>query len=426
MRHPGRHVGRRKVWRLWSLALVICALLTPLAPAKAEKLGAPPTIWPEVLTLDEAARFLRLDVRELETLALRKAIPARRINSLWRFNRDALLAWLNGEWSLITTAVPSNDGDLSSETRATPTVPDNTAPLVANVMSQTVETETKRRRIDASTESSELGFEESIGEAPRRPTADEVFIRGQRVLLAPGQTILDVGLFYTENNSRQLALVSGGVGLATNEAKTFTTHLLGRYGLFDETEIFASMNFHYQQNDVIFGTQELSSSSRSELGGLRLGLRRTLFHEGLGTPDVIATIDTHIPVGDTSYALGGGLALVKSFDPAVLFANINYRHTFSRDFADVSRLEPKERVDATLSYAFALNDTLTLSTAFSGLFIGETTFDNATLRQQELFSLRFGLTSWLAEGLYIEPTVSFGLNGPGDRFAFGVTIPYTF
>ncbi len=47
-------------------------------------------------------------------------------------------------------------------------------------------------------------------------------------------------------------------------------------------------------------------------------------------------------------------------------------------------------------------------------------------REQELFSLQFGLTSWLAKGLYIEPTVSFGLNGPGDSFALGVTVPYTF
>ena len=110
----------------------------------------------------------------------------------------------------------------------------------------------------------------------------------------------------------------------------------------------------------------------------------------------------------------------------VLFANANYRHTFSRDFDDVTRLEARDRLDVTLGYAYALNDTLTLSTSLSGVFLGETDFDNATLRQRELFSLRFGLTSWLAKGLYIEPTVSFGLNGPGDNFALGVTVPYTF
>jgi hypothetical protein len=108
---------------------------------------------------------------------------------------------------------------------------------------------------------------------------------------------------------------------------------------------------------------------------------------------------------------------VKSVDPVVLFANTNYLHTFSQDFDDVTRLEAEDQVSATMGYAYALNDTITLSTSLSGLFLSETDFDNATLRQQELFSLQFGLTSWLAKGLYIEPTVSYGLNGPGDSFA---------
>ena len=111
---------------------------------------------------------------------------------------------------------------------------------------------------------------------------------------------------------------------------------------------------------------------------------------------------------------------------SVLFASANYRHTFSRDFADVTLLEAEDRADFTLGYALALNDTLTLSTSVSGLFTFETEFANAKLRDRDSFSLQFGLTSWLAKGLYIEPSVSFGLNGPGNSFAFGVSLPYTF
>ena len=92
----------------------------------------------------------------------------------------------------------------------------------------------------------------------------------------------------------------------------------------------------------------------------------------------------------------------------------------------MTRLEPEDRIDVTLGYALALNDTLTISTAVSGLFTGASDFDNAKLRQRERFSLQFGLTSYLAKGLYIEPTVSFGLNGPGNSFAFGVSLPYSF
>jgi len=151
-----------------------------------------------------------------------------------------------------------------------------------------------------------------------------------------------------------------------------------------------------------------------------------LLAEVPGRPNVIATIFGHVPTGQTSYAVGGGLSLVKSFDPAVLFATANYRHAFSRDFADITRLEPEDRFDVTLGYALALNDTLTISTSVSGLFSGRSTFTNATLLRQDIYSLQLGLTSYLAPGLYIEPTVSFGLSGPGDSVAFGVTVPYTF
>ncbi len=82
--------------------------------------------------------------------------------------------------------------------------------------------------------------------------------------------------------------------------------------------------------------------------------------------------------------------------------------------------------DITLGYALALNDTLTLSTAVSGVFTGESEFANATLRGQESFSLQFGLTSFLTKNLYTEPTVSFGLNGPDNSVVFGVSLPYTF
>ena len=76
--------------------------------------------------------------------------------------------------------------------------------------------------------------------------------------------------------------------------------------------------------------------------------------------------------------------------------------------------------DMTLGYAFAL------STAVSGLFTSATGFKAAALRQRDRFSLRFGLTSFLTEGLYVEPTVSFGLNDPGNSVVFGLSLPYTF
>ena len=422
-----RITRRHHAWRRLGAAILLsCALATAAGAAKAATL--PPSA-PAVLTLQEAAQLLRIGPDELERLARRNEVPARRIGSRWRFNRAALLAWLNGDWKLITTAVsPSDRRQTISRVGSEPAHPIAGLSLSRRQMERVTATGTSiAQTTTKAKKSAPAGSkEEPIGEAPEERTAEDVFLRGQKVLLAPGEVTVDFGQFFSRSDNQQLASVGAGVGLATVEQETFTTLLLGRVGVLNETELFASTTFRDQDSDVFLGSTKLSESGRTEFGDIRLGVRRTLLHEGPGRPNIIATIDGNIPTGDTSYAVGGGLAFVKSIDPVVLFANANYRHTFSRDFSDVTRLEPEDRLAVSMGYALALNDTLTISTSVSGLFTGATRFDNATLRQQDSYSMQFGLTSWLAKGLYIEPSVSFGLNGPGDSVAFGVTVPYSF
>ena len=407
-------MGRASVV-LRTLCLLFCGLAAAVSAGEAK--GTQPDA-PEVLTLAEAAQFLRIDTPALEALAQHNEVPARRIGEAWRFSRTALLVWLTGEQS------PGRALDQSSDSVQERLI----APPLSSTLPNTVMAQVTGRGTDsANNESAAMEApEEPIGEAPEERSADEVFLRGQRVLLAPGQFTFDTGMFYTESDDRQLSLVDGNVGLATIEANALTTFLLGRVGIAKETELFVSTSYSDQQSDVFLGSLKLADSERSEWGGVRLGLRRTVLFEGPGRPDIILTLDGHIPTGDTSYAVGGGVAFIKSLDPAVLFASAQYSHTFSRDFSDVTRLEPDDRISVTVGYALALNDTLSLGMGLSGLHTGETRFDAVELRQQDRFSLQFGLTSRLAKRLYVEPTVSFGLSGPGNSFALGVTLPYNF
>ncbi len=120
--------------------------------------------------------------------------------------------------------------------------------------------------------------------------------------------------------------------------------------------------------------------------------------------------------------------MVKRIDPVALFANVNYLRIFNREFDEISRLEPENVFRGQLGYALSLNDAIAISTSVLGLFTNKTTFDDddlPTLDSVERFSLRFSLTALLAEGLYIEPSVSFALNGP-NRVTVGFTLPYTF
>ena len=433
----GRHRAR---WRAWPAGWACLFALLSLALLTGAALAAPLTedspqraSWPEVLTLEEAAGLLRVSPRHLEDLAWLGQVPARRIGTSWRFSQSALLAWLAG-WRYEPTtaygvaAVPSSVFRMLPESLAdeshVPSAtlqPPQAEPLLPAETGQAATWGMLTAQADTAPAAGEEV--EPIGEEPELATAEEMFLREQTILLEPGELTLELGLFYSRLDDQELE--SGAGTLTTIEDETFTSLYTARYGLIEDTQVFASIPFRYERaGTVVSGVK--STDTRVETGDFNPGVRHTILRERKGLPEVILTVEGRIPTVESSYAIGGGVALVKSVDPAALFVNGNYLRTFSRDFGDVTRLQPKDTFDVTLGYVLALNDSLTISTALSGVFVSETTFDAATIRQQELFSLQFGLTSFITEGLFIEPVVSFGLNGTGNTFVLGVSVPYTF
>lgn len=263
-----------------------------------------------------------------------------------------------------------------------------------------------------------------IGEAPEERDADDVFLRGQRVLLGRGEVVFDFGQFYSRSDDLQLAIANNAVALATRERTALTTAVVGRVGIGRETEVFAATSFTRQKNRLVVDGSDLDENTLSDLGGLGIGVRHTFLREGSGRPDIIGTFDALIPAEDQPHVVGGGLVFVKSIDPVALFAGVNYHRSLRGNRSDGTRLEPAHSADVSLGYALGLNDTLAISTVASGAFVRATADDDA--RRADFFSLRLALTSALARGLYIEPSVTFGLSGPGQSLAMGVTIPYSF
>jgi excisionase family DNA binding protein len=49
---------------------------------------------PDVLTIDEAAQYLRISKSSLYKLAQERKIPCQKVGRHWRFSRIALGAWL--------------------------------------------------------------------------------------------------------------------------------------------------------------------------------------------------------------------------------------------------------------------------------------------------------------------------------------------
>jgi hypothetical protein len=266
-----------------------------------------------------------------------------------------------------------------------------------------------------------------IGEAPEARDAEDIFLRGQRVLLGRGDVVLDIGQFYSRSDVLELAVADGALQLATRESSALTTVLAGRVGVLDETELYAGTAFYRLEDRLVAGATDLAVAGRTLAGDISVGLRRTLLREAAGRPDLVATIDVQIPTGDDRvWVLGAGLAAVKSVDPVVLFAGTSYQHGYARTRPGGTRLAGGDALSASLGYGLALNDSIAISTAATGVFTRASFVEGVDPTRAESFSLRFALTSALARGLYIEPSVTVGLSGPGQSFTMGVTAPFAF
>lgn len=428
--------------RVFTVALLSMTMTALVVAAATQEVFANQ----EVLTLGEAADFLRVKPEQVEQLARQHRLPSRRIgNNEWRFSRTALLVWLSGENSTSVNPVSSMPPSLpqaAAGSKSSPvdsredgiggTLPKN-APLGKNELPLIVGRGAGASpKTGASSESASGKTPDTLGEKPDLTTAEEVFLRDQGILLKAGQLTMEGNLFYSRSERQDLILSSDPSGpddpipeLATLEEDTFLPNLSLRYGLRDNLQLSTSVPWLHQKSTITTLSQR-TSASRTEWGDVTIGVLGGIVKEGLGYPNVILSLEGRIPTGESSYSVGGSLALTKSLDPAVLIANLSYLHTFSEEFEDISRLEPENTIAATFGYAYALNDTLTLSTAVSGVFTTRTRFGNITFPSSEQYSIQFGLTSLLTNKLYIEPVVSFGLSGVGSDVSFGVNLPYTF
>ncbi|MEE9412934.1 MAG: helix-turn-helix domain-containing protein [Methylococcales bacterium] len=384
------------------------------------------TALAEVLTLNDAATLLQVSQEDIKAMVLYKDLPGRQIGSHWRFSRSALIVWLAGDQSIQGGTTQTSQRHAGVEIRQ------SLVRLSDQALSEVTATGRKSTGDESDDESIEIQ-PETMGEKPNLKTADEVFLRDQAILLKPGETTLELGLAYSKSDRQNVvtALVDPDLGsveaLTNSEQSAFTTTVNARYGLLENVQVFSNISFINRSSRQLFGGRKISSDSDTEFSPVTTGLRYAAWQEGDGYPSTIVSLDAGFPVNDSPYSIGGSIALTKSIDPAVLFANFGYRHNFNGGVKDISRIQTDNQFDLSFGFAYALNDTLTLSTSFSGVFTTEKELvDGIILPDNERYRLRFGLTSYLAKGLYVEPFVSFGLNGHGTDATFGISLPYTF
>ena len=264
----------------------------------------------------------------------------------------------------------------------------------------------------------------TVGERPTTPTAEEVALRDQSVLLKRGAVTVNFGVSLSHSEQ--------AVPGIRQEQRSVGANAALRYGLLNDLQIKARLPGVSRRTTVytdarLGGTTSPEVNRDNYVGDASVSLLGVGLREAVGRPNIIWSVDAVLPTGPGDRGLGGGLVLSKSYDPAVIFAGLSYLHGFSVEPTDSRRSLAKNNFGLSLGYTYAINDALALSTVFVSSYRNAYSLDGVSIpASRESYQLQFGMTWQLARGLYMEPAVAMRLGGVSPDVTFSLNVPYSF
>ena len=156
-------------------------------------------------------------------------------------------------------------------------------------------------------------------------------------------------------------------------------------------------------------------------------------------------IPARLSTGTGTWGISGGMSILKTIDPMVVFASANYFHNFPRHFDDITenpvvpgnivggRAKFGDALQIGAGVAFALNEKSSLSTSFTQRIVARsrTKFDGAAWEhivgsQANVSVLNFGATFGLTQFLAILTNVGVGITPDAPDMTVSVRLPWRF
>ncbi len=154
------------------------------------------------------------------------------------------------------------------------------------------------------------------------------------------------------------------------------------------------------------------------------------------------TYPTEIATGAGVWGISTGFSLARTYDPAIVFFNLNYGWNLSEDFDDVSAKEGEiipgevdlgDYLDYSVGLAFAVSEKMSIAMSFNQRFYGETERKVDGLGWEEIprsdtntANLGFGTTLALTDALSMVTSVSAGLTEDSPDYQISLRFPYRF
>ncbi|MDD0972489.1 transporter [Pseudomonas fontis] len=302
-----------------------------------------------------------------------------------------------------------------------------------------------------------------------------------------GKFSFETGITYARYDTRQLILNGflaldsiflGNINLDRIKADNWTLDLTARYNLnqrwqFDVNVPVVYRESTFQSGGVGNNAQGLSEKTVTRdpvIGDVNFGVAYKFLDESENAPDAVFTLRVKaptgkdpfgikliqdpgndslaypedLPTGNGVWSVTPGISLVKTYDPAVLFASLSYTHTFEDSFSDVSstvnqktpgKVKLGDSFQIGAGIAFALNEKMSMSFSVSDLIARKSKIKSADTGDEwtDVISsdanaayFNVGMTLAATDNLTIVPNLSIGLTDDAPDFTFSLKFPYYF
>lgn len=429
------------------------------AMASALLLGAPLAAAQDAVASGADQQQINALVDQLQTLKSSYAQEVRRLREL-DMQVQALQARLAGK-AAPGTALPA---------LATPTAAPDSDSTNGN---------------EASQAGSVADAERARERAPTRSMQDALL---QEHAVFDRKLTLENGLNYSHYDRKQLtlngflaldAIFLGNIAIENVKSDSLTYNFAARYGVSPRLTLNLDVPYLARQTAYLKGGAGGSAAAVAEeqtrgngIGDVSLSANYKLFAETASRPDTVLTLAVTAPTGRAPYGIdwkvlergddkfirfavpqkqptGNGLwqdnigvSAVKTMDPAIVFANLGYIHSFPRRFGDIDT-DPQTRSPGEVklgnSYyfgagvAFAFNERTSLSLSFSDRLSAKASLRNGNLPWAKVIgsdanaaTFNLGVTHALSTHTTLVALLGVGLSPDAPDYSLTFKIPYMF
>ncbi|GIU44796.1 cell envelope integrity protein TolA [Shewanella algidipiscicola] len=269
------------------------------------------------------------------------------------------------------------------------------------------------------------------------------------------------------------AIFLGNLNLDRIRSNTVQLDLTTRYTLNDQWQFEMGFPYVYRLNKYESvgegNSSQLYESAKVEggqIGDMSLAAYYRVMTEGNGWPDWVWNVRVRLPTGTDPFGielessesgnltypvdiatgagvlgLSTGFSLAKTYDPAIVFFNLNYGTFIPEEYGDLSGLpglSPGEidlgdYIDYSLGLAFAVSERMSIGMSFNQRFYAKTQqrpkgsdWQDITRTDTNTASLGLGATLALTENLSMVTSIGAGLTEDSPDYQLSLRFPYRF